>query len=247
MLGSGLHAMDVNPVDKQRLNMKLRRAARNGNIKKVERLIDQGADVNDLNKSGDTALMMAAEDGQGDVCELLIAKGVDVNAQNKSGETALMKAAYFGHRKVCELLIAKGADVNAQNYKTGDTALMSAAIAGRKKVCQFLIAHGANLYVQDKRGDSVLVLAAISNEEEVCKLLINAMIKQEQRQARTVLYPILKEHIRTGRDTARMVTLRLQESQKGSKAGYKSRAHEEIMKIKNARLQKVLLDYLNSL
>jgi len=247
MIGSMLHAMDVNPSVQQRLDMKLRYTARTGNMQKVEKLINQGADVNEQNKSGETALMSAAEDGQRDVCELLIAKGANVNAQNNSGETALMKAAYSGHRKVCELLIAKGADVNAQNYKTGDTALISAAIVGRKKVCLFLIAHGANLYVQNKRGDSALVIAAYSNEEEVCKLLINEMIKQEQRQARTVLYPILKEHIRTGRDTARMVTQQLQQSQKVNKANYKSKVHEEIMKIKRAGLRKELLDYLNSL
>jgi len=214
MMGSGLQAMDVNPVDKQRLNMKLRSAARNGNILKVEKLIAQGADVNE---------------------------------QNKAGENALMRAAESGHITVCELLIAKGADVNAQNYKTGDTALIFAALMGYKEVCQFLIAHGANLYAQGKYDDTALQRAAQYDRPEICKLLIDEMIKQEQKYARTALYPILKEHIKTGRDTARLVTQELHESQKENKAGYKVRAHQEIMKIKDAGLRKELLEYLNGL
>lgn len=214
MMGSGLRAMDVNPVDKQRLNMQLRSAAHNGNKQKVETLIAQGADINE---------------------------------QNKSGENALMRAVENGHIKVCELLIAKGADVNAQNYKTGNTALIVAAIMGYKTVCQLLIAHGADLSVQGKYDDTALVAAARRGQEEVCKLLIDEMIKQEQKQTRIVLYPILKEHKRMGRDTARLVTQQLQESQKSNKAGYKSRAHEEIMKIKDTELREELLEYLKSI
>jgi len=214
MIGSMLHAMDVNPSVQQRLDMKLRYTARTGNMQKVEKLINQGADVNEQNKSGETALMSAAEDGQ---------------------------------RDVCELLIAKGADVNAQNYKTGDTALIFAALMGYKEVCQFLIAHGANLYAQGKYDDTALQRAAQYDRPEICKLLIDEMIKQEQKYARTALYPILKEHIKTGRDTARLVTQELHESQKENKAGYKVRAHQEIMKIKDAGLRKELLEYLNGL
>jgi ankyrin repeat protein len=205
----------------------------------------------DVNPSEQQRLNMelrsAARSGNKQKVEKLIAQGADVGDQNKRGETALIRAAEYGHRNVCELLIAQGADVNARNRHSAETALMAAAINGHEEVCQLLITHGADLYAQDKDGETALKLAAVTNHRKVCKLLINEMIKQEQKQARIALYPILKEHKIMGRDTARLVTQQLQESQKEKKAGYKSRARQEIMKINSTKLEKKLLDYLDSL
>lgn len=96
-------------------NDELIRAARNGNLKKVKLLIQNGADINAKDNIGRTALIYAARVGHLKVAKLLIDKGVDVNAKDNYGWTALMHAAINGHPEVVKLLIDKGANINAKN------------------------------------------------------------------------------------------------------------------------------------
>lgn len=130
----------------EELNEKLLEASSTGDLKEVESLLEQGADVKWMNEYGYTALMYAARlYGHKDICEALINKGADVNATTEDGDTALMEAAGYGHKDVCELLIANGADVNATN-KNGVTALYQAARLGyNNDVCELLIANGAKV------------------------------------------------------------------------------------------------------
>jgi ankyrin repeat protein len=65
----------------------------------VKLLIANGADVNQKNVRGATALMAAAIDGIPSVVRYLLEQGADVNAKDQDGTTALMCAegrrAYF--------------------------------------------------------------------------------------------------------------------------------------------------------
>ena len=47
-------------------------AAKYGHIETAKLLISAGADINDINKYGETALMLAARNGQTDLAKLLI-------------------------------------------------------------------------------------------------------------------------------------------------------------------------------
>jgi ankyrin repeat protein len=58
-------------------------AAREGDLKEVVRLLNQGADVNARGDRDRTALMMAADQGNLEIVKLLIEKGADVNAKKK--------------------------------------------------------------------------------------------------------------------------------------------------------------------
>jgi ankyrin repeat protein len=106
-------------------------AARQGNVKEVERLLEAGADVNATNERGETVLMRAAEHGQTEACAFLIAKGADVNAKIEktrgwAGWTALMRAARNGRTRTCALLIGNCADMGAKAENgdyAGETAL----------------------------------------------------------------------------------------------------------------------------
>ena len=95
------------------INDDLRSAAGSDNVKKVSRLLDNGADVNAKDKIGNTPLHYTAGWGHKDVAalliaELLIAKGADVNDKNNDGDTPLHIAVKNGHMDVAELLRQKG-------------------------------------------------------------------------------------------------------------------------------------------
>ena len=70
-----------------------------GDLEIVKLLIANGANVNQKNVRGATALMAAAIDGTASVVRYLLEQGADVNARDKDGTTALMCAegrrAYF--------------------------------------------------------------------------------------------------------------------------------------------------------
>ena len=55
----------------------------------VELLLQRGAEINQRNSDGDTALMTAAEEGHGRVVDLLIRHGAEVNLQSSNGGNAL--------------------------------------------------------------------------------------------------------------------------------------------------------------
>jgi len=101
-----------------------------GQIKVVEKLLDQGVDVNAIYKNGMTALMAASQAGHIETVKLLLDKGANVNTMDNDGGTALMIACQEGHADMVKLLLDKGADVDVKD-SDGGTALMIASQEGR--------------------------------------------------------------------------------------------------------------------
>ena len=118
----------------------LMRAARNGDYKAVQILLDAGADPTLKQPKGSNALMMACGVG----------RGLGVFAKDVGTEADLRQAA--------ELLIAKGVDVNLAN-DDGLTAVHIAAQAGLDSVVALLAKHGAVLDTKDKRGRTPVDMA----------------------------------------------------------------------------------------
>ena len=156
-------------------SMDLLRAAYEGDLAKVERLVRAGVDVNHQSEreNGGTALMVAAGQGHGAVVERLVRAGADVNRQDKDGETALVKAAGPGHGAVVERLVRAGADVNRQG-RAGHTPLMVAAAMGHGAVVERLIRAGADVNRQSKTGFTPLMVAAGQGHGAIVERLVRA-------------------------------------------------------------------------
>jgi tetratricopeptide (TPR) repeat protein len=88
----------------------LQQAAMKGDVKKVQELLDKGANVNEW-KWG-TPLMFAASEGKLEVVKLLVSRKAEVNATSQGGWTALGWAAMNGHQDIVDFLIISGADVS---------------------------------------------------------------------------------------------------------------------------------------
>lgn len=73
-------------------NEQLREAAKNGDVKKIKRLIAAGADVHARDDEGSTALTLAAEAGCAALLRRLLDAGAQVDAADEGGWTALMFA-----------------------------------------------------------------------------------------------------------------------------------------------------------
>jgi tetratricopeptide (TPR) repeat protein len=86
-------------------------AATKGDVKEIQRLLDQGKDINEW--SFGTALIAAASEGKFEAVTLLVERGADVNLSSKGGWTALGCAAQVKAVDVVNYLILHGADVNS--------------------------------------------------------------------------------------------------------------------------------------
>jgi len=88
----------------------------------VERMLDQGADINQRNPdNGWTALHAAAAGGHDKMVTLLLERGAAVNAQADDGSTPLHLAIAGHHEKVAAALMVYGADRTIRNSR-GETA-----------------------------------------------------------------------------------------------------------------------------
>jgi len=87
----------------------LHKAARAGNIKEVNSLLDAGSNIEVRSKDGKTALILAARKGKIEMVELLLKRGANVGNPSKYGEIPINESLYSKHTEVAKLLINHGA------------------------------------------------------------------------------------------------------------------------------------------
>ena len=141
-------------------------------------LLKKGAQVNQKDSHGWTALIHASAAGRPDVIRALIKAKADVNAQDKDGNTALMIAGMFGHRKAVETLLQAKADPNLRD-KEGLTVLMKVCVPPRSSapkgastsIAKSLLQAKADPNLMDNLGHTALTIAKRSGQTEIVKAL----------------------------------------------------------------------------
>ncbi len=90
------------------------KAAKDGDVITVCRLLDNGADINQTNKVGDNALYWAVYSGSYDTVSCLLSRGADV-AIMTAKQYPIHLAAAQGRQDIVELLLENGADPNVED------------------------------------------------------------------------------------------------------------------------------------
>ncbi len=113
------------------------RAVRSGAVDELERLLSRGADIDALDRHGQTALMLAVADGNVPVVEWLVRQGADLDRTAKFGLSALMMAVIRDHAAVVRILVAAGASLAVRGTGApgfnGRTALDLAIARGNRE------------------------------------------------------------------------------------------------------------------
>lgn len=110
----------------------------------ISLLLSSGADINDDDVFGYTALHSAAASGSLGVVTLLVEKGADLSLRDKKGNSALAWAAQYGNGDVVKYLIQRLVAQGNESYITtvdirGRTALHRAAAKGYVDVVEMLL------------------------------------------------------------------------------------------------------------
>lgn len=175
-------------------------AAKSGDLEKVKALVKKGEDINQVQKSGTSAIMYAVQYVHKDVAAYLIEQGANLDLETSMGGTALSRAAENNDVELMQLLLSNGAsittlpiivaarkgnldavkvlvehgaDVDAQQ-SWGHTALMLASKEGHADVVRFLLDQGANYKLKDKNGNNALSLASQNDQLDIASLLKRA-------------------------------------------------------------------------
>jgi ankyrin repeat protein len=122
-------------------------SAANGRTELARILLDRGADIDQKNDLGQTALHAAMGwYGAVDTVRLLLDAGAHIDATDAEGRTPLhLEAAEgrFGKMEIVEALLERGARVDVLDAH-GRSALQIAATRGRSDIVRALLARGAS-------------------------------------------------------------------------------------------------------
>ncbi|XP_068687147.1 B-cell lymphoma 3 protein homolog isoform X3 [Montipora foliosa] len=149
-------------------------------IHMVRKLIESGADVNLMDRHGQTALHLACQDNDvncvyamRDVTRINSVAEIQLELKNSkaveekmiyaepgnfneedsnSGRTPLHHAVEADNYSVTEYLISRGADVNKVTF-AGNTPLHTASGRDMENMVKLLLAHGANVNIPNLEGD----------------------------------------------------------------------------------------------
>lgn len=114
----------------------------NGQMKAVETLVVNGADVNALDSTMKSPLTIAAERGFLDIAAFLIRSGSRVNHRDQKYYTPLMHAAKRGFLAMVELLHQNGAELTATEDLGQNALHLAAEEGGDPRVFAYLAFHG---------------------------------------------------------------------------------------------------------
>lgn len=150
---------------------KLRQAAADGNLLRVQTFLEQGVPPQTADARGITPLHLAAKHGHRDVAALLLERGVAVNPGSQDGVTPLSTAVQEGRREMVALLLEKGAQVQEQVQIGGTTLLHVAAYRGDQEIITLLLQHGADKQARMTSGERPVDLAQQQGHQALIPLL----------------------------------------------------------------------------
>ena len=140
----------------------------------VKWLVEKGANVNAVDKIGQTVLHAATHSDEWEVVKWLVGKGVNVDAVDKNGRTVLHEtAASLGQLEEVKWLVEHGAHVDAVDNDGWTVLHAAAATPDQLEAVKWLVEQGANVDAIDNNGRTVLHAAAESHGRlEVVKWLV---------------------------------------------------------------------------
>ncbi len=144
--------------------------ARKGTVTQAKELVKSNPKVvNEHNKDGFTALILACYRGNNEVAKFLVENGSDINGNSDMG-TPLMASVVKGNNEMATFLIKKKANLNLADAN-GMTALIYGVQFQNIEVLELLLKNKADQSHKDKQGKTAFEHATFSGNEKIINLL----------------------------------------------------------------------------
>lgn len=170
-------------------------AAWSGDVAAVSALIEAGAEVNEADSLGYTALLCAiqSKSEKSLVCvKALLHAGADISAVTQDGYSSSVMHLVAEYNKVAigQWLIDAGADIHTPNTFTGETPMVRAAARNSVDMIRRLYTAGASLEETNRYGETPLFAATERGATEALALLLRlgANAAHVDNQMRTLLH-----------------------------------------------------------
>jgi hypothetical protein len=132
-----------------------------GRFERVKQLVEGGANIEETNEDGKTALLLACQEDQYKIVVYLVEHGANVAHTDSEGRTALHWACANGILRTVKCLLDHGASIAERDHE-GMTALLYAVENRRLQVVKYMLSSegGASITEADDKGNTALLLAA---------------------------------------------------------------------------------------
>jgi len=164
----------IGMLDKRVQLQSFSQAIRQGDLKKMNELLDQGAPLESKDSFTEPAIAVAAGAGQKAAIDLLLQRGARVDAK----ESAALKAAVNADdAPMIDYLLSRGAKVDPTvdsrdtNKKVFETPLGRAVRDGKLQLAELLLQHGADVNAQ--QATPMVASAATRMDLPLLKLLLD--------------------------------------------------------------------------
>ena len=157
--------------------LRLVRAAEDGDMPALRRLLEAGWPVDGRDARGRTPLLAATQANRIDAARLLIERGADVNARDELQDSPFLYAGAEGRLEILRMTLAAGADLESTN-RYGGTALIPAAHHGHVETVRELLKTKIAIDHVNRLGWTALLEAIILGDggaahTEIVRLLVS--------------------------------------------------------------------------
>ena len=142
-------------------------------IEAVRRLVQSGADVNEMTYSGSTPLHVAIYYGEVEILQILIDAGANPNKNDGSGNSPIHVAVRQDDPEILRTLVEGGANVNEKDA-LGNPAIQVAVVRNMPEMVQILIDAGGDPNETNHLGNPMIHEALIHGNTEVVRILVDA-------------------------------------------------------------------------
>lgn len=152
----------------------------NGDFRALKKSLNQGADPNQKDFEGNSAVYWSVSRGDLKTFELLLQHKASLDVQNRKKENLFFAAVESGQVPLMNQIYKMGVSPHHRSTD-GRTPLMVAAFRGRKEAVDWLLDHGAQVLDKDENFWSPLRWAIAGGHSEVASLLIDRGAKIDEK------------------------------------------------------------------